>query len=115
VKLAYGPPNSDDVPVMLSCQRRSGRVQVSVSGPDQVVVGAVIELRSGAAQSRLRSTQVAGEGLGARFESTTSARDPVLENFGASGRLHVQLFGYGGAAPAKDPALVRHFLGMCRA
>jgi hypothetical protein len=116
VKLTFGVPNTDDVPVMLTCQRGSNRVRLSVGGPDQVIGNPFIVIRSGPEASRIAATQVEDidGGLGARFEAVTSARDPVLVNFGESGRFGIGALGASGSAPADDPGLVRHFLTLCR-
>ena len=116
VKLTFGVPNTDDVPVMLVCQRGSNRVRLSISGPDQVIVNPFIVIRSGSATSRIAATQMEDTegGLGARFEAVTSARDPVLEKFGESGRLRIETIGNNGSTPADDPRPVRHFLTLCR-
>jgi len=112
-KLTFGKEGTDDVPIMLICQPRSERIQVSVSGPDQVIVGAVLELRSGRIISRLHATYEGDDGLGARIEATTTSHDAALHAFAATGRLSVEVPGNSGIAPTSDLEPIRRFLRRC--
>jgi hypothetical protein len=113
VKLAFGVPQTDDAPVILTCQPGSDRVRISLSGPDQVIVKPQIVMHSGSATSRIAARQFADEGLGSRAEGLTTVRDPALVGFAASGRLSLEIAGHSGRTPTDDPGLVRRFIKSC--
>jgi hypothetical protein len=112
-KLAFGPPATDDVPVMLTCQPKSGVVRISaaVASPH---VPPVLRLSSKGVSSSARG-RVAEDGLGPRLEAIAPAHLAALAAFADSGQLSVSAGG-GGAltATAADPAPVRRFFAACR-
>lgn len=110
-KLAFGLPASDDVPVMLTCQPRSGLVRISAA-VRSLRVSPVLELSSNGVSSSARGT-VADDPLGPRLEATASARLAALAAFAASGQLSVSAGGAAITATASDPGPVRRFFASC--
>jgi hypothetical protein len=111
-KLAYGPPAADDVPVMLTCEPKSGVVRISAAVAS-TRVSPVLRLSSNGVSSSARGT-VAEDGLGPRLEATAPAQLAALAAFAESGRLSVSAGGSTLSATAADPAPVRQFFAACR-
>ena len=87
VKLAYGTPQSDDVPLMLSCQPGTGRVFLSQGG---LRPGDGITLAAGGRRTTFYGAaepdQLNG---GVLVSASTSAATPVLAAFRNSGRVGI--------------------------
>ncbi|MEO8112728.1 MAG: hypothetical protein ABI655_00010 [Phenylobacterium sp.] len=104
-KLVFGAPNTDDVVMMLTCLPRSGAVQVWLTG-----AGArSIELKSGAATSRLASRDAEDY---AAVVATAKPNDPALMNFARTGRLAVAAGGSSIVLPG-HPGDAGRFLTSC--
>lgn len=105
-KLAFGAPNSDNVVIMMTCEPRSGEVQVWLSGDETHRV----ELRSGRQVAQL-SPQPSGEGFSG-MQAKARAADPVLANFSRTGQLSIALAGR--TTPLPAAAEGRRFVESCR-
>ena len=109
-KLAYGTPQSDDVPLMMACAPGSGRVALSQGG---LRPGDGIALASGSHRTTFRGTaepdQLSG---GVWMTAEADAADPLLRSFRDTGRLVLAGPGGGGAlhaGPADRDAITRFF------
>jgi hypothetical protein len=110
LKLAYGPPNTDDVPVMLSCQPKSGTVRISAAAADMKATD--LELISQGVRSKTRARLVK-EDLGPRLEADAPARLATFTAFAETGALTVGSRGAVIPTRASDPAAVRRFFEGC--
>ncbi|MDO8409986.1 MAG: hypothetical protein Q7S93_07990 [Phenylobacterium sp.] len=114
LKLVYGEPLSDNVLVMLSCQPRSGQVEVAVTTSDTASAGVALASQS----ERFEMTSPAGptpiQGVGVVME-TAAADTPALRSFARTGDLNVRTTGRTVSAPALagDRAKVADFFGQC--
>lgn len=111
-KLAYGPPATDDVPVMLTCHPRSGVVTISTAAPS-THVAPVLRLSSKGASSSARGA-VVKDVFGPRLEAIAPAHLAALAAFAESGQLSIRVGGSALTATATDPATVRRFFAACR-
>lgn len=111
-KLAFGPPASDEVPVMLTCQPGSGEVRISAAVPSPHVPP-VLRLSSRGVSSSARGA-VADDPLGPRLEATAPAQLGALAAFAESGQLSVSAGGAALTATTADPTPVRRFFAACR-
>jgi hypothetical protein len=112
-RLAFGRPQTDDVPVMLTCQPGSGRVRISAAAPS-AAASPVLKLSSKAVSSRTTGRIDGADPLGPRLEAEAPVGNPALAAFSATGQLVVEAGGAVIAAPAGDPAPVRSFFAACR-
>lgn len=115
-KLAYGVPQSDQVLVMMTCQMNSGRVEVSMTAPQDRAKGRIGLASRG---ERLDLTaDVAPSPMGdvAVVTAETDATQAALDQFARSGDLTVSGQGRAvkAAAQGEDRAKVADFLGVCR-
>jgi hypothetical protein len=111
-KLAFGPPATDNVPVMLTCQPKSGVVRISAA-VTSTHVSPVLRLSSNGVSSSARGV-VADDPLGPRLEATAPAQLAALAAFAESGQLSVDAGGSALTATTADPAPVRQFFAACR-
>ena len=115
-KLAYGVPQTDQVLVMMTCQMNSGRVEVSMTAPQERARGR-IGLASRGERLEL-AAEVAPSPMGdlAVVMAQTDAAQAALDRFAHSGDLTVS--GQGRAVKAvargEDRAKVADFFGACR-
>ena len=108
-KLAFGKPDTDDVPVMMTCRPRSGQVEVWLSGP---AVGSSLTVSSGDRTARL-AARSSGEGYEGLIASMP-AGDGVLTRFAQTGLIGVSADGARGPFPA-DRDRAAKFVASCRA
>lgn len=112
-KLAYGPPNSDNVGLMLTCEARSGAVRVySDAEPGRPT----LVLASGPKSTRLQGVVYPDPLSGATaFETETSSHAAAFENFARTGRLSVidDQRARPMSASAEDKREVRRFFAHC--
>ena len=114
-KLAYGTPQSDDAPLMLSCTGPTGRVIVSQTG---VQAGDGVTLASGGRRTtfygQAEPDQLSG---GTIVSAETKADAPVLSAFRRSGRLDIHENGRPAAirATPAERAQIEQFFTACGA
>ena len=109
-KLAYGRPSSDEVLMMLSCERGSRDITLSASG----LSGRALSIRSGGKLERFAAT----DGDGGGFLQVQADRDaPALGNFRRTGDLAIVNGGrtHSIAAAAADRGQVAAFFKACEA
>ena len=111
-KLVFGPPASDEAPVMLTCQPGSGLVRISAAVPS-AHVPPVLRLSSEGVSSSATGA-VTDDPLGPRLEATASAQLGALVAFAQNGQLSVSAGGAAFTAATADPAPVRRFFAACR-
>jgi hypothetical protein len=111
-KLAYGEANSDNVGLMLQCQRGS-RV-VEVSDVVRSAPAATLTLVSAGQKSDLKAAVEAGEGQPLVTARAPSA-SPALAAFRRSGRIEVAYAGlrYAIAAKPQERPTVERFFSAC--
>ena len=113
VKLAYGTPQSDDVPLMLSCQPGTGRVFLSQGG---LRPGDGITLTSGSGRSTFYGMTEPDQLNGGLFVTAeASALNPVLTAFRDTGRITLDENGRPArlyATPAEHQQ-IRQFFSTC--
>lgn len=112
-KLAYGPPDSDNVGLMLTCEAHSGAVRVY---SDAEAGRPTLLLASGRKSTRLNGVTYADpENGGTAFETETSSHAAALENFAKTGRLSVIDADRARPMPASaaDKREVRRFFAHC--
>jgi hypothetical protein len=112
VKLAYGEPQSDDVPLMLTCLPGSGRVAVNMSTPAEAP--RYIGLVSGPTASRFPAAMKPDPAEVYRMEATGPATAPALLRFATTGELVVQANGSRITLPTLDPRQAAKFMKTCR-
>ena len=114
VSLAYGQANSDDVALMLSCAKRSGKVDVSDVVRDSR--GGRLILASDGHKTELDARLQASESDAPRLlMAHTDMRSVALQGFRRSGRINVA-YGtvhYGLKASAGERAGVEQFFSAC--
>ena len=113
-KLALGVPGSDDVRMMLTCQVRSGRVDVTVvARPDDP---ATLELRSGEVFARYAGAGHADEATpgAVDIDFSVPATDPVLARLADTGQLTL-VFPTRRIVLPNAFAEAHDFLRLCRA
>lgn len=114
-QLAYGVPHTDNVGLMLSCERGDGEVRVTADAP------------GGKGEVRLTSGQTVRRVVGVVYqdpltsrpalEAKASPKDPVFERFAETGRLAVIGGGLARPMPARgeNREAVRRFFDLCGA
>lgn len=111
-KLAYGQANSDNVGLMLQCQKGSRTVEVS----DMVrsAPAPVLTLASGARTTQVKVDIEPGPGA-AIAVGRTALTAPALAGFRQSGRLSVSYAGlrYDMATKPNERASVQRFFSAC--
>lgn len=114
-QLAYGVPQTDNVGLMLSCERGLGKVLVTADAPGG---RGELQLASGPTVRRVDG-EVYRDPLTSRpaLEAEASPEDPVFERFAETGRLAVIGGGLARPMPAKgdDRKAVRRFFDLCGA
>jgi hypothetical protein len=114
-KLAYGPPRSDSVLLMLRCRRGAGRVQITDSAPASAN-GTVLILSSGAARSALPVRILPDDEHRGVLAVADAPYDlPALAAFRTSGRIGLDLGGYvvGLAAKPAQMKPIGRFFAVC--
>ena len=113
-KLAYGTPDSDDAPLMLSCGSGSRRVTVSQDG---VEPGRGITLASGGRTATLHGQEQADmlNGEGVIVTAETAADAPVLASFRRTGRIALVTRDGRGELPVEpqERARIDQFFSAC--
>jgi hypothetical protein len=108
-KLVFGRPGSDDVPLMMTCPLKTGRVTVWVdSAPDSRA--RAFDLVSDQATSRVAAEMDSDELV---LLGRTTVADPALRAFAASGRLTVRTGAERRAFPTAPSEPVRTFMKNC--
>lgn len=110
-RLAYGRPDSDDVVLMISCQRGQDQVNLSAVG----LSGGEIVLASGRTESRFAAAKIddaLSEGL---LEARGKASAPALDGFRKSGDLALLTKGerHSLSADSADRGRVKAFFRAC--
>ena len=115
-KLAYGTPQSDDVPLMLSCAGGSRTVTVSQDGLEP---GRGITIASGGRSMTLHGEEQADmlNGSGVIVTAQTSPDAPVLRSFRRTGRLELVTKEGRAELPVRrqERSLVDQFFARCSA
>ncbi len=111
-KLAYGAPDSDDVGLMMECDKGSRTVRVSDivrSNPAPMLI-----LASAGGRSELKAAVEPGEGQPLVTASAPSAA-PAFDGFRKSGKIEVDYAGltYSLAAKPFEKPTVERFFAMC--
>lgn len=112
--LAYGQPNSDNVGLMLQCQKGAGRVQVSDTV--RAELGQSLVLTSGRQTSELLSRVEDGEsGAPQMVMADTTTEAQALKAFRKSGKISVKYgkIGYDVTASREEQAGVELFFSVC--
>lgn len=111
-KLAYGQANSDNVVLMLQCQKGSGVVDVTNAA--SASPSATLTLASNGAQTTLAAQTQSFEGA-PLMVARTRLTDASLQAFRRSGRLDVSYPGsrYNVVATADERARVEQFFTAC--
>jgi hypothetical protein len=115
-KLAYGPPNSDDIHLMLACKAKSGQVTVARSVlTEHAGTPPRLSLASGTARGTwLATTATSPEAGHTDLTVTTSSADPVLQAFARHGWISVVTDGETeGLAPQPGNKAIREFFAYC--
>ena len=114
-KLAYGTPQSDDTPLMLSCSGATGRVTLSQTARKP---GDGVTLASGGRRTTFYGEAEADPlGGGTTVTAEAAVTAPVLSAFRDSGRLSIEENGRAAelhATPA-ERARIQQFFGACAA
>ena len=112
--LAYGQANSDNVGLMLQCQKGAGLIQVSDTV--RAELGQSLVLTSGRQTSELLSRVENGEaGAPQMVMADTTTQAQALKAFRKTGRISVQYgkIGYDVAASREERADVELFFSVC--
>jgi hypothetical protein len=110
-KLAYGPPNTDLVGVMMSCQRGSGAVTVSGDVPEDQPQ---LVLVSGDSRLRLKGpAEVDPFGAGPYMEASAPSSAPALARFARTGDLALGTTSMRASSKARGD--IRRFFAHCEA
>lgn len=111
-KLAYGVANSDDVGLMLECEK--GSKSVTVTDTVRKGAGPGISLISGAQRTNLSAKRQSMEGATLLF-ATTRTDAAALAAFRTSGELQVisGTVRYGVTATSAEKAGVKRFFAAC--
>ena len=111
-KLAYGQANSDNVGLMLQCQK--GSRQIDVTDAARTMPSGTLTLASSGAQTTLKTEAQSFEGSSFVVAHAPSEAAP-LRAFRRSGRMDVAYAGthYGVAASADERAGVELFFAAC--
>jgi hypothetical protein len=113
-RLAYGTPNSDDAPLLLSCAPRSGRVTIS---KDAARPGAGVTLASNGTTLTLHGEETPDmlNGQGVIVTAQTPSDTPVLRRFRDTGRIALEDAGRREDLPAApaERAQIRRFFDTC--
>lgn len=115
-KLAYGPPNSDDVHLMLACRSNSGQITVARSVPtEKAGQPPRLTLVSGTVRATWLATRATSPEPGhTDLTVTTSSADPVLQAFARRGWISVVTDGETeGLAPQPGNKAIREFFAYC--
>ena len=116
-KLAYGQANSDDIALMLECERGSRTVEITDVAPAKSRESQpMLILASGKMISPLPARTQAneeGEGVLAMAQAPTSL--PALDGFRRTGSISVRYAGrqHGLSATARERAQVARFFTVC--
>ena len=113
-KLAYGLPNSDDVGLMLECDKGSGRIAVTdiARGP----VPAKLILVSGQSRADMPvRAEADAEGGAPILQGAAAIDNPALKGFRDTGQIEVRMGGvhYGVNATAAERIGVARFFSAC--
>ena len=114
VSLAYGQANSDDVALMLSCAKRSGRIDVSDVVRDSR--GGRLILASGGRKTELNARLQTNESDAPRLiMAHTDMGSGALQGFRRSGRINVAYGSvhYSLKAASAERAGVEQFFSAC--
>jgi hypothetical protein len=114
-KLAYGPPNSDLVGLMLSCRRGTGSVPISGDVPAD---RPILVPASGASRLRLSGPAEADpHSSGLFLQASAPSSDPTLRRFTRTGDLRLvrALDDAKLDAPAAAKGDIRRFFAHCNA
>jgi hypothetical protein len=111
-KLAYGQANSDNVGLMLQCQK--GSRMVEVSDAVRSAPAPTLTLVSAGKTAALKAQVMSGDGPAVVTAQAPSA-SPVLAGFRQSGKIEVSYAGlrYGVAAKPNEKANVERFFSAC--
>ena len=111
-KLAYGQANSDNVGLMLQCQKGSRMVEVSDSVRSSSAP--TLTLTSAGKSAALKAEVMSGDGPAVVTAKAPSA-SPVLTGFRQSGKIEVSYAGlrYGVVAKPNEKASVERFFSAC--
>ena len=131
--LTYGVWGTPDLPLGLSCVRKSGQVQFTAGlartlGVERNSAGvwldaagvpspwpASVTFRSREASATLRGQASAHrDEPGSRVSGEMSTRAPVMAAFRKTGELSVTAVGETVTLPPAKPSMVRKFLGACK-
>lgn len=131
--LTYGIWGTPDLPLGLSCTRKSGQVLFTtgvakVLGVKRNSAGvwldqanlaapwpASVTFKSGEQSSTLRGSASAWDGEpGTRVSGEISTRAPVLAAFRKTGELSFTTLGETAILPPAKPAMIRKFLSACK-
>ena len=113
-RLAYGTPQSDDAPLMMSC-RSGGRVSIS---QNQLQPGDGVTLESGPARTTFHGEAEPDQLNGGTIVTADAAvTSPVLQAFRRSGRLAMVENGRTARLPASpaERAQIQRFFEVCQA
>lgn len=113
-KLAFGLPNSDVLVLMMTCQAKSGQVALAVFG-DAGGKTRSLQMRSGAASTRLAVNKAPSDLHGGIVETAAPAATPVLASFARTGELAIGVGASPTALPAATPQMAGSFVERCRA
>jgi hypothetical protein len=113
-KLAFGLPNSDVLVLMMTCEARSGQVAIAVFG-EAGGKTPTLQLKSGAASTRLAVNRAPSELHDAVVETAAPAATPVLASFARTGELAIGVGTSPTALPAAEPRMSGAFVERCRA
>jgi len=111
--LAYGEANSDDVGVMMQCERGSQQVELTEVAPGKPSDPLVLDSGS---QHQVLPAKLSMDETGASLaEATLPLNAPVLQDFRRNGKIAVSLGGarYGVRARQTEKAAVSSFFSAC--
>ncbi len=111
--LAYGEANSDNVGLMLQCDKGSGQVRLTDVAATQPADRLI--LASGAQRLDVPVRLSQDESGAALAEASIPASDPVMQGFRRSGVMAVKLGAsrYGVKARAGEQGAVNQFFAVC--
>jgi hypothetical protein len=113
-KLAYGLPNSDDVGLMMECDKGSGRIAVSDIARGPIPARLTLIAGQGRADLPVRA-EADAEGGSPILEGAARIDNPALKGFRDSGHIEVRMGGmhYDVDATAAERVGVAQFFSAC--
>jgi hypothetical protein len=117
-KLAYGAPNSDDVRMMMTCAKGSGKLSVTRTVTAQEAgTPPILALASGSARGRWLATAAPADDQAGRTQLTIAltTSEPMMEAFQRNGWIEAMNADGKkvGMAPQTGDTAIRRFFDFC--